>query len=209
MNDPRWLSRNQLSRLLVMRNGGLFVAGLATTFIATYRVGAGSWPVTGGGGEGEVIVLSRTVLVVLGLALAGVAYLLRGKLRILLAVVLAVAALIGLLAFAQWAGVGLVMQAVWLLVALAAGCGILGVWAGRIVWYARRPKRWERRLARIAGREARKAEPRPSTTVVEVIEPAPPLPRRPAAATVIDPEELDAICLSDGLVDEPADQWGR
>lgn len=211
MTDPTKLTRRELSKLLLMRNAGLGTTALVGMFMTAYRMGAGSWPLTGNAGERDVtLTLSTTTWFVVGMILVGAAYALRSKPRALPVAVLMLAAFVGLLAFAQWIGVGLVVQFVWLLVAVSIGCGILGVWAARRVWYARRPKRWHRYQARIAERDARKEAARVAedVTVVEPVTYVPPIPRRSVAPVVIDAEVLDAIDLSDET-DEPAGQQGR
>lgn len=215
MTDPTVLTRHDLSRLVVTRNVSIGVTATVGTFMTLYRIGAGSWPLTGAGGESEVsIAPSAAVYVVLGVILIGAASLLRGNVRALLWIVAAMAAFVGLLAFARWVGVGLVMQAVWLLVAVAIGCAIVAVWAGRMVWYARKPSRWHRRLDRIAARaelRGRFQPPGEAGEPVVLVNHAPPPPRRPAEPLVIRESDLDGIDLSDDADagEQPADQWGR
>lgn len=215
MSDPTRLTRNDISRLLLMRNAGFGGAAMVGTFLTLYRVASGSWPLTGGAGEGMVsLAPSGGVVVVLGLVLLGAAYVLRGNQRVLLTVGAVLATIFGLLAFAKWVGVGLVMQMVWLLVFVSIGCVILGVWSARRVWYARRPKRWYRRLERLAERE-REREARKNLGAedddapVILVNHAPPTPRRPAEPLVVNVVDLDGIDLSDDLDEQPADQQGR
>lgn len=213
MSDPTVLSRHDISRLVVTRNVSIGVTATVSTFLTLYRVAAGNWPLTGGGGESDANLRPAAALyVVLGVILIGAAYLLRGNVRILLWIVVAMAAFVGLLAFAKWVGVGLVMQAVWLLVAVAIGCAIVSVWAGRMVWYARKPSRWYRRLDRIAAREASKANRGGEAgDPVVLVNHAPPPPRRPAEPLVVRESDLDGIDLSDAADagEQPASQWGR
>lgn len=213
MTNPTALTRHDISRLVVTRNVSIGVTATVSTFLTLYRVAAGSWPLTGAGGEGDVsLAPSAAMYVVLGAILIGAAYLLRGNVRILLWIAAAMAAFVGLLAFAQWVGVGLVTQAAWLLVAVATGCAIVGVWAGRMVWYARKPSRWYRRLDRIAAREASKANPAAEADdVVVLVNHAPPPPRRPAEPLVVSEADLEGIDLSDDADagEQPAGQWGR
>lgn len=213
MTDPTALNVHDISRLVVTRNVSIGVTATVGTFLTLYRIAAGSWPFTGAGGESKVsLAPSAAVFVVLGVILIGAASLLRGNVRILLWIVAAMAAFVGLLAFAHWVGVGLVMQAVWLLVAVAIGCAIVGVWAGRMVWYARKPSRWYRRLDRIAEREASKASRGgEADDVVVLVNHAPPPPRRPAEPLVVRESDLEGIDLSDDADagEQPASQRGR
>ncbi|MER5608309.1 hypothetical protein AB0F93_03635 [Micromonospora tulbaghiae] len=191
MIDPGQLDSHATARLRLMRAIGVLTPMAFGTFAVLFRVGSGRWPLAGDIGGGPDMPLEA--LAILGGVAVALAWMMRAPIRARLIVAASAVALVAVLAFVQWIGAGLVVQLMWVLGAVAAGLSVLGAYAARILWYARRPKAW---ASRVAARQRRRVERAAPVTNVEQLDPPVRAMAKPREEKVIE-VDLDDIDLGD------------